>query len=152
MRTKLKRFAKITFELVCLTALCACETRRPSAALSAAPEPPLVFPVVPVPPPPPDESAVLMADYGESLRNWNPIKIYYDVGNLVVVQRIAFGVESGKYIMPSYSSYDPSLAKDGKFVLTTQPGSPEYVTDLAGEIGVGRVWDYQRRLATGSGK
>jgi hypothetical protein len=152
MRTKLKRFAKITIQTVCLSALCACQTQHPSAILSAAPEPPLAFPVVPVPPPPPDESAVLMARYGDSLRRFNPIKIYSDVANIVVVQKIVFGVESGKYIMPSCSSYIPGLAEDGKFILTTQPGSRESMTNFGGDIGMACVWDYQRSVASGSGK
>jgi len=154
MRAKLKRLAKITFPMVCFCALCACQTQRPSATLSATPEPPLAFPVVPVPPPPPDESAALMARYGESLRSWNPIKIYRDVGNLVVVQMIAFGIESGKYIMPMVSSHLPETGGDGGFKITPQPGSKEWTIIhfdsgvLSEDIGAAIVWDYHKKLQT----
>ena len=37
----------------------------------------------------------------------HPIKVYEDVGNIVVVQKIVNGIEYGKYINPPYSSHAP---------------------------------------------
>jgi len=148
MTTKLKRLAKTIFQTICLSALCACQTQRPSVTLSAAPEAPLTFPTVPMPPPPRDESAELMAKYGESLRSWNPIKIYRDVGNLVVVQRIAFGIESGKYIMPAVSSHFPETGGDGGFKITLRAPTRFDGGALGEDMGYAVVWDYHKKLQT----
>ncbi|MDB6111632.1 MAG: hypothetical protein JWR69_3382 [Pedosphaera sp.] len=56
----------------------------------------------------------------------HPIKVYEDIGNIVIVQKIANGMEYGKYIMPTYSSHWP----ESDFILTS--------------IGVSFVSDYRK--------
>ena len=43
--------------------------------------------------------------WSDSIKSLNPIKVYWDNCNTVIVQKITDGVEYGKYISPPYSSY-----------------------------------------------
>jgi hypothetical protein len=45
--------------------------------------------------------------WSPAIRALKPIKVFVDVSNLVVVQGLANGVESGKYIIEPISSYTP---------------------------------------------
>jgi len=71
-----------------------------------------------------------------------PVRVYDHRGNLVVVQAITNGVERGRYITSSLSSYRPRDEDDGfKFgagtSLTEQKG-------LAAEYRLGEMYDYTR--------
>ena len=58
----------------------------------------------------------------------HPIKVYEDIGNIVIVQKIAGGMEYGKYIMPPASSHMPPA----DFICTP--------------TGASFVYDYRKKL------
>jgi hypothetical protein len=72
--------------------------------------------------------------WGKPIRALNPIRIYYDVSNIAIVQGISNGFEYGKYISPSTSSHMPQ----GDIVLTHTCGP---VSDYRKRITPDVFWD-----------
>ena len=60
----------------------------------------------------------------------HPIKVYEDQGNVVVVQKIANGIEYGKYIGSVYSSHHPG---------------PEFIRSRS-DTNILTLRDYQKRV------
>jgi len=63
--------------------------------------------------PPNSDTDVPPSQWSAEIRSLKPIKVYRDVGHLVVVQRKSNGVESGKYIIEVTSS---TAGQSGKFI------------------------------------
>ena len=71
--------------------------------------------------------------WSPAIRALKPLKVFVDVSNLVVVQGLANGVESGKYIIEPISSYTPQW----HFIKFT----PAVVEGFSPST---QVYDYQR--------
>ena len=71
-----------------------------------------------------------------------PVRTYQHRGNLVVVQGVTNGVEHGKYITSSLSSYMPRDGDDGfKFGAGTSLAEQK---GLADDYRLGQMYDYTR--------
>lgn len=138
MKTKLGRF-RLAAAAACLCVANACQAPRQAPVFSAMPTPP---------PPPPDVSAGLIPEYKDALSKYNHLRVYLDRGNLVLVQKEAGGFESGKYIVPMISSYDPRLGGDGQFSLTPITGNRTFI-NLGGITGLAEVCDYRKHQSSG---
>ena len=80
--------------------------------------------------------------YRDFIPTLHPLSVYQDRGNVVVVQTVTYGVESGKYIKPLVSSYD-RFGEEGDFILTPATGCPSCLSDGAW------VYDYRKRQPDG---
>ncbi len=130
MKRKLEHLATVAVATVCLSSAFGCKsdrTTRSSAVFSQLPPEP---PKVPV-----DE--VSPSKWSAGIRALKPIKVYVDVTNLIIVQRVADGIESGKYVIPSLSSHGPS----GKFIKFTRVG---LLDGLVEGDPLAEVYDYER--------
>jgi hypothetical protein len=88
-------------------------------------------------------------EFAQVVPEWNPIRIYRagDSSHIVVVQNVAGGVESGKYIVPLTSS----LGQDTRtFVLTRCLVKGSEFVDLGKRSGLARVYNYTRSTSDGS--
>ena len=126
VNTKLEEISKIVVT-ICLCACFGCQSVQRSQSSSTfsdlPPEPPKLAP-----------GEVPSSQWSAAIRSLKPIKVYWDVGNLVVVQRVGNGVESGKYIIEPTSSH---AGHSGSFIRFT-PVAAEGFSPLT------TVYDYER--------
>jgi hypothetical protein len=87
----------------------------------------------------PPNLPVAAAEYRGFIKSLHPIKVYEDRGNVVVVQKIDGGVESGKYIVPFVSSHFP-FGGEGGFTLAPATGCPSCIYQGPGAV----VYDYRK--------
>jgi hypothetical protein len=108
MRTKLGELSMMMVATICLCTLLGCQSSpldRSSPAFSNLPsESPKLAP---------DE--VEPSKWSLAIQALKPMKVYREGANLVVVQGLANGVESGKYIITPVSSNRPA----GRFIKFT---------------------------------
>ena len=76
-----------------------------------------------------------------------PIQVYHHRGNLVVAQKVVDGVEYGKYITSSLSSYMPMDGDDG-FTFTAGTSLVNR-KGLALEYRLGEIYGYERNQPAG---
>jgi hypothetical protein len=79
------------------------------------------------------------------IKSLHPVRVYYDKGNTVVVQRIANGFEHGKYIISFNSSVRPFHGWIGSFRLTPSTEFPDGVF-LGAVEGWADVYEYSRKI------
>jgi hypothetical protein len=115
LKTNLENLSVVVVALLCLCMGIGCKwgygTRAPPGFSDLPPEPAKL---------PPDE--VPPGKWSGAIRALKPIKVYLDVSNLVVVQRLADGVESGKYIIEPVSSRNEPSWRVTKFTRVAVDG------------------------------
>jgi len=136
MRTTLEMAWTMIATAACLCALCGCQPERQSQSLSLSPKVP-------------QEADMASKDSHFppflDVEALHPVKVYYDIGNTVVVQTIINGVEWGKYIVPAYSSHIP-FRGEGGFRLMPATDFPSGVYLPGGTTVWAKVYDYRRTI------
>jgi len=121
MRTALNRLVGIAIAAVCLLGLSGCRPQRPSPTalglpsglVEAAWKMQTAFVRDKNAPAGQPEAQIPSSYWRDPIKALNPIKVYIHRANIVVVQTIIDGVESGKYISIPISSYLPQNGDDG---------------------------------------
>ena len=89
-----------------------------------------------------DRLAMVGGPLPDEIENLNPVQVYADHGNIVIALHRTPQGEQGFYIVPTTSSYDPSLrARPGWTFTLVNPTDP-YLNSL---------FQYSRRLEMGDG-
>jgi len=84
-----------------------------------------------------DQFAMAGGPLPEQIQKLNPIQVYGDRGNIVIaLQRNARG-EQGFYIVPTTSSYDPTLRPHPDWTFTLVNPNDSYLNNL---FQYSRVW------------
>src|SRR5215472_8235230 len=76
---------------------------------------------------------VPVSDWTPAIQALHPIKVYREGGNLVVVQRLDDGLESGKYLISPLSSTGP-MGRFARFTPVVGDGFPPLT----------KIYDYER--------
>ena len=121
MKTTLNGLVGIAIAAVCLSGLSGCQPQRPSPAAPALPSGLVeaawkmhtAFVRDKNTPAGQPEAQIPSSYWLEPIKALTPLKVYLHRSNIVVVQTITDGVESGKYISIPISSYSPQNGDDG---------------------------------------
>ena len=127
MRLKLEKLSIILLAATCFCAIAGCQSGRPTSNQPTYSELPPKAPKLA-----PNE--VPSSKWSVAIQALKPLKVYVDVGNLVVVQKVANGIESGKYIIEPWSS---RAGHSGAFIKFTP-----VVVD--GFSPLTEIYDYER--------
>ena len=73
----------------------------------------------------------------DPIKALHPIKVYSDVGNVVVVQKIVNDIEYGKYIMPPHSSHHPQA----EFILVRSNTNCVFMSDYQKHVSATPIKD-----------
>jgi hypothetical protein len=127
MRLKLEELSIILLAATCFCAIAGCQSGRPTRIEPTYSELPPQAPKLA-----PDE--VPSSKWSAAIQALKPIKVYVDGSNLVVVQKAANGIESGKYIIEPWSSHSRPSWRFTKFTPAVAGGfSP-----------LAEIYDYER--------
>src|ERR1043166_284483 len=127
MRLPHEKLSIILLAAACFCAIAGCQSDRPTSNQPTYSELPPKEPKLA-----PNE--VPSSKWSAAIQALKPLKVYVDVGNLVVVQKVANGIESGKYIIEPWSSHGTPSWRSTKLIPAVASGfSP-----------LTEIYDYER--------
>jgi len=126
MKTRPERIVMFVLTAACLCGAAGCQSSRSPEGSPAFSELPPEKPKLPA-------NEVPASNWSPSIQALHPIKVYWEGGNLVVVQLLRNGLESGKYVISPLSSTGPM----GHFAKFTP-------VDVEGFSPLTKIYDYER--------